>query len=40
MIRIEHFAKNFWWCPKKYAAYFLIVFHYIYLHIGTTSQKP
>lgn len=28
------------WCPKKYAAYFLIVFHYIYLHIGTPSQKP
>ena len=40
MIRIEHFAKNFWWCPKKYAAYFLIITRNHYLHNKTPNQKP
>ena len=28
------------WCPKKYAAYFLIITHNHYLHNETLNQKP
>ena len=33
-------TKSKRWCPKKYAAYFLIITHNHYLHNKTPNQKP
>ena len=32
--------SKIWWCPEKYAVYFLIITRNLYLHNGISNQKP